>query len=75
MSGITLFGLGVGWAAQFILDRGGQTTEWTIAIIAGLGGSFVGGFLFSPIAGDGGRRGRREGRSLRAPSLIDDDER
>jgi len=53
MSGIVLFGLVVGWAAQFILDRDGQTTDWTMAIIAGLGGSFVGGLLFSPIAGDG----------------------
>lgn len=53
MSGIILFGLVVGGAAQFILDRGGETTDWTMAIIAGLGGSFVGGLLFSLVAGDG----------------------
>lgn len=51
--GIILFGLLVGWVAQFILNRDGETTDWTMAIIAGLGGSFVGGLLFSLIAGDG----------------------
>jgi uncharacterized membrane protein YeaQ/YmgE (transglycosylase-associated protein family) len=51
--GIILFGLLVGWIAQFILNRDGETTDWTMAIIAGLGGSFVGGLLFSLIAGDG----------------------
>jgi len=53
MSGVILFGLVVGWAAQFVLDRGGETTDWTMAIIAGLDGSFVGGLLFSLVAGDG----------------------
>jgi uncharacterized membrane protein YeaQ/YmgE (transglycosylase-associated protein family) len=51
--GIILFGLVVGWFAQFVLGRDGATTDWTMAIIAGLGGSFVGGLLVSLIAGDG----------------------
>lgn len=51
--GIILFGLVVGWLAQFILRRDGERTDWTMALVAGLGGSFVGGLLFSLIAGDG----------------------
>ena len=51
--GIILFGLVVGWLAQFILGRDGRPTDWTMAFIAGLGGSFVGGLLVSLIAGDG----------------------
>jgi uncharacterized membrane protein YeaQ/YmgE (transglycosylase-associated protein family) len=51
--GILLFGFIVGWLAQFILGRSAGTTDWTIALIAGLGGSFVGGLLASLIAGDG----------------------
>ncbi len=43
----------VGWLAQFILGRDGQTTDWTMALVAGLAGSFVGGLLFSLLAGDG----------------------
>ena len=52
--GIILFGLGVGWIAQFVLRRGRPgTTDWTLALVAGLAGSFVGGLLVSLIAGDG----------------------
>lgn len=51
--GIILFGMAVGWLAQFILGRDGQTTDWTMALVAGLGGSFVGGLLASLLAGDG----------------------
>ncbi len=51
--GIILFGLVVGWLAQFILRRDGESTDWTMALVAGLGGSFVGGLLVSLIAGDG----------------------
>jgi uncharacterized membrane protein YeaQ/YmgE (transglycosylase-associated protein family) len=51
--GIILFGMAVGWFAQFILGRDGERTDWTMALVAGLGGSFVGGLLFSLIAGDG----------------------
>ena len=51
--GILLFGFLIGWLAQFILGRGAYTTDWTMALVAGLGGSFVGGLLASLIAGDG----------------------
>jgi uncharacterized membrane protein YeaQ/YmgE (transglycosylase-associated protein family) len=51
--GIILFGMLVGWLAQFILGRDAGTTDWTMALVAGLAGSFVGGLLFSLLAGDG----------------------
>jgi uncharacterized membrane protein YeaQ/YmgE (transglycosylase-associated protein family) len=47
------FGILVGAIAQFILGREGGRVDWTIAIVAGLVGSFVGGLLFSLLAGDG----------------------
>ena len=50
---LLLFGFMVGAIAQFILGRDGGRIDWTMALIAGLGGSFVGGLLFSLIAGDG----------------------
>jgi uncharacterized membrane protein YeaQ/YmgE (transglycosylase-associated protein family) len=51
--GIILFGMLVGWLAQFILGRDAGTTDWTLALVAGLAGSFVGGLLVSLLAGDG----------------------
>lgn len=52
--GIILFGLMAGWIAQFVMGRTGPgTTDWTMALVAGLVGSFVGGLLLSLIAGDG----------------------
>jgi len=50
---IILFGMVIGWVAQFILRRDGERTNWAVALIAGLGGSIVGGLIFSLIAGDG----------------------
>jgi uncharacterized membrane protein YeaQ/YmgE (transglycosylase-associated protein family) len=47
------FGILVGALAQFILGRDGGRIDWTIGLVAGLGGSFVGGLLFSLINGDG----------------------
>ena len=47
------FGVLVGALAQFILGREGGAVDWTIALVAGLGGSFVGGLLVSLLAGDG----------------------
>ncbi|TFH14029.1 MAG: GlsB/YeaQ/YmgE family stress response membrane protein [Acidimicrobiales bacterium] len=47
------FGILVGALAQFILGRDGGSIDWTIGLVAGLGGSFVGGLLFSLISGDG----------------------
>lgn len=46
---IILFGMLVGAAAQLILGKGGAGIDWTLAIVAGLLGSFVGGLLISLI--------------------------
>lgn len=43
----------IGALAQFILGRDGQRIDWTMAFVAGLGGSLVGGLLFSLLGGDG----------------------
>ncbi len=45
--------MGVGAVAQLILGVSGRQIDWQMALIAGLVGSFVGGLLFSLIAGDG----------------------
>lgn len=51
--GILGFGLIVGAIAQLLLNRQGPGIDWTMALVAGFAGSFVGGMLFSLIAGDG----------------------
>lgn len=51
--GLILFGMLVGAAAQLILGKGSKGVDWTMAIVAGLVGSFVGGLLSSLLAGDG----------------------
>ncbi len=50
---IILFGMLVGAAAQLILGKGSTGIDWTMAIVAGLVGSFVGGLLGSLLSGDG----------------------
>ena len=55
---ILAFGMGIGWLAQLVLGRGGRQTDWAMALIAGLAGSFVGGLLVSLLAGDGLRSDR-----------------
>ena len=50
---LLLFGFMVGAIAQFILGRDGGRIDWTMALVAGLAGSFVGGLVFSLVAGDG----------------------
>jgi uncharacterized membrane protein YeaQ/YmgE (transglycosylase-associated protein family) len=50
---IIVLGMGLGAVAQWILGRRETRTDWTMALVAGVGGSFVGGLLFSLIAGDG----------------------
>lgn len=52
---IIVAGMAVGWFAQWILGNRttGQRTDWAMALIAGVGGSFIGGLLASLIAGDG----------------------
>jgi uncharacterized membrane protein YeaQ/YmgE (transglycosylase-associated protein family) len=51
--GLILFGMLIGAAAQLILGTSGGSIDWTMAIVAGLVGSFVGGLIFSLIAHDG----------------------
>jgi uncharacterized membrane protein YeaQ/YmgE (transglycosylase-associated protein family) len=51
--GLILFGMIVGAGAQLALGRSTKQLDWTMAIVAGLAGSFVGGLLASLIAGDG----------------------
>jgi uncharacterized membrane protein YeaQ/YmgE (transglycosylase-associated protein family) len=51
--GLILFGMLIGAGAQLILGRHGRGVDWTMAIVAGLVGSFVGGLLISLLAGDG----------------------
>ena len=50
---LILFGMLVGAAAQLILGRRGTGIDWTMAFVAGLVGSFVGGLLGSRVRGDG----------------------
>ena len=51
--GLILFGMLIGALAQLILGKGRGRIDWTMAIVAGLVGSFVGGLLASLLAGDG----------------------
>ena len=50
---IILFGMLVGAGAQLILGRSHGSIDWTMAIVAGLAGSFIGGLLISLLSGDG----------------------
>ncbi|MEO1056748.1 MAG: GlsB/YeaQ/YmgE family stress response membrane protein [Actinomycetota bacterium] len=50
---IIIGGMFIGWIAQLILGRQTRQVDWAMALVAGLVGSFVGGLLFSLIAGDG----------------------
>lgn len=51
--GILVFGMGIGAVAQMILGTRGSRIDWTVALAAGLGGSFIGGLLISLLSGDG----------------------
>ncbi len=51
--GVLLFGLLVGAAAQLVLGKARGGVDWTMALVAGVVGSFVGGLVISLIAGDG----------------------
>lgn len=50
---IILFGMLIGAGAQLLLGRRGQSIDWTMAVVAGLVGSFIGGLLSSLLGGDG----------------------
>ena len=43
----------VGAAAQFSLGREGGQVDWTMAFVAGIAGSFIGGLIINLINGDG----------------------
>jgi uncharacterized membrane protein YeaQ/YmgE (transglycosylase-associated protein family) len=51
--GLILFGMLVGAGAQLILGKSAKGIDWTLALAAGLIGSFVGGLLISLLSGDG----------------------
>jgi uncharacterized membrane protein YeaQ/YmgE (transglycosylase-associated protein family) len=51
--GLILFGMLIGAGAQLILGRYRGQVDWGMALVSGLVGSFVGGLLFSFLAGDG----------------------
>ncbi|WP_029135353.1 GlsB/YeaQ/YmgE family stress response membrane protein [Nakamurella lactea] len=51
--GIIVFGVLVGGLAQMVLGRKMASVNWTMAVVSGLVGSFVGGLLVSLLAGDG----------------------
>jgi uncharacterized membrane protein YeaQ/YmgE (transglycosylase-associated protein family) len=59
---IIVFGLLAGGLAQLVLGRSMRGVNWSVAIVTGLLGSFVGGLLVSLLAGDG--------LELRASGLI-----
>jgi uncharacterized membrane protein YeaQ/YmgE (transglycosylase-associated protein family) len=46
-------GLAIGWAAQLIMGASRATVDWTLALVAGVLGSFVGGTIGSLLSGDG----------------------
>jgi uncharacterized membrane protein YeaQ/YmgE (transglycosylase-associated protein family) len=46
-------GMAIGWAAQLILGTSRATVDWTLALVAGVLGSFVGGTIGSLLSGDG----------------------
>ena len=50
---IILFGMIAGALAQMALGQSMRDVNWTLAILTGLIGSFVGGLLVSLLAGDG----------------------
>jgi len=50
---LLVLGMGIGWIAQLIMGRSTTQIDWTMALVAGTLGSFVGGLLFSLLAGDG----------------------
>lgn len=45
--------MSIGAIAQLLLGGSSRRIDWSMALVAGLGGSFVGGLLISLLAGDG----------------------
>lgn len=46
-------GMAFGWAAQVITGTSRDKVDWTLALVAGVLGSFVGGMIASLLFGDG----------------------
>ncbi len=46
-------GMAIGWAAQLIMGASRATVDWTLALVAGVLGSFVGGTIGSLLFGGG----------------------
>lgn len=46
-------GMAIGAVAQYVMGRAGTRIDWTMALVAGIGGSFVGGLLISLLNSDG----------------------
>src|SRR5512133_1441437 len=51
--GLILFGILIGAGAQLVLRKSAKGIDWTLAFVAGLAGSFLGGLLISLLSGDG----------------------
>jgi uncharacterized membrane protein YeaQ/YmgE (transglycosylase-associated protein family) len=51
--GIIGFGMLIGWLAQLLLGVDRRQVDWVQSLVAGLVGSFLGGLIFSLLAGDG----------------------
>jgi uncharacterized membrane protein YeaQ/YmgE (transglycosylase-associated protein family) len=51
--GLILFGILIGAGAQLILGKSAKGIDWTLAFVAGLAGSSLGGLLISLLAVDG----------------------
>lgn len=49
---IIVWGMGVGWVAHLLVDRG-RPANWGELLFAGLAGSFVGGLVLSLVTGNG----------------------
>jgi uncharacterized membrane protein YeaQ/YmgE (transglycosylase-associated protein family) len=50
---IVAIGFFAGWLANIILGGGSRPADWGELVLAGFAGSFVGGLIFSLLAGDG----------------------
>lgn len=51
--GIVAGGMAVGALAQLLLGRAGTRIDWTMALVSGVVGSFIGGLVVSLLSGDG----------------------
>ena len=50
---IIVAGVAAGWIAQLLLGRDYRYIDWTMAFVAGIGGSFLGGLIGALLSGEG----------------------